>query len=374
MGDAHRFLEEHLRKGRLDQAASLALHLLSLDEGDIRARVALARIDAARGLFDRAFQSLSELVSVFPRAPEPLAYLAVLADQKGDTERALLLARRAIALGAEVPACFSMVADHALDEGRHDEAFDLYERALKIAPTLSSAWLGRARILAFRGQLADAEDAYLQALKHGPQRVKAWVELILLERDAGAREIADENLALALRTHPGHPDLLALVEKKGPKDPVEDALETIRQRIFLGDGAGAIHALDRLVIEHPEDERLAIAKAEVLIATGFGDIPPVVHELQRLVRAQPNAWEPKLALGRLLLRPSPLMNPRMAAGYCEDAWRTSGEHPRAGLGLVEAWAAIGKRAFAKALCERLAEGEGPEAEIARDILDGRIEA
>lgn len=375
MSEAHQLLEDHLQAGRLDQAESVAHHLLARRPSDVGARVALARLAAARGDMDAAGRALADLVAENPNEGEPLAFLAVLKEQRGDRAEARLAAERAVSLGAEVPSCLCLLADLLLDEGRIDDAAPLYQRALSRAPALSGAWLGLARVLAFRDQLAEAEDAYVNAVQHGPQRVEAWVELVQLERDAGAVEVAEENLALALRTHPGHPDLVALARENEalPGDPVEAAIHDIRALLFRRDHAGALYALDRLVIEHPEDPRLVLAKAEVHIATGHDEAAPLVHELTRLVRQLPNAWEPKAVLGRLLLRPSPLLNPRMAAAHCEDAWRTSGEHPYAGLGLVEAWAALGKRAFAMALCQRLAEGEGPEAEAARAILAGRID-
>lgn len=371
----HALLEKHLAEGSLDRAESVARHLLGLDPHDVTALVALARLDAARGRADSALRQLRELVAENPRHPEPLGYLAVLLWHQGEREQALSLASRSVALAGEVAPALTLVADDLLDKGELDRALSLYQRALKAAPTHSGAWLGTGRILAFRGQLAAAEDAYVNAVQHGPQRVDAWIELIRLEREGGAHEVAADNLALALRTHPGHPDLIALaregqVERDDGSDPVRQATARIRSRLLAKDFAGAMLDLDRLAERHPGDPRLLLAQAEVTAMTGKGQVPPLVHELVRVTRAEPNAWEPKVALGRLLLLASPVQNPKLAAAHCEDAWRTSGEHPYAGLALVEAWAALGKRAHAAALLTRLAEGEGQEAEIARELLEG----
>lgn len=375
MAQEHALLEKHLAEGHLDRAESVARHLLAIDPQDTKALVALARLDAARGRADSALRQLKELVAENPRHPEPLGYLAALLWQAGDREQALSLANRSVALAGEVPPALTLVADDLLDHGEHERALTLYERALRQAPTHSGAWLGKARILAFRGQLADAEDAYVNAVQHGPQRVEAWVELIRLERDGGAHEVAADNLALALRTHPGHPDLVALAREgqtsgDGGSDPMRQALARLRSRLLAKDFAGAMLDLDQLAERHAGDPRLVLAKAEVTAMTGKGQVPPLVHELTRMTREDPNAWEPKVALGRLLLLASPLQNPKLAAAHCEDAWRTSGEHPYAGLALVEAWAALGKAAHARALLSRLSEGDGQEAEIARALLDG----
>lgn len=374
MTEEHALLEKHLAEGNLDRAESVARHLLGLDPHDVIALVALARLDAARGRSDSAASQLRDLVAENPRHPEPLAYLAVLTWHRGDRAQALSLASRSVALGGDVPPALTLVADDLLDQGEHDRALSLYQRALRRAPSHSGAWLGTARILAFRGELANAEDAYVNAVQHGPQRVEAWVELIRLEREGGAHDVAADNLALALRTHPGHPDLVALAresqaERQDANDPLGTATARIRSRLLARDFAGAMLDLDRLAERFPGEPRLLVVKAEVTAMTGKGQVAPLVHELVRVTRAEPNAWEPKVALGRLLLLPSPVQNPKLAAAHCEDAWRTSGEHPFAGLALVEAWTVVGKHAHARALLAKLAEGDGQEAALARERLE-----
>jgi tetratricopeptide (TPR) repeat protein len=374
MSEGYALLDQHLAEGNLDQAESVARHILSADPEDVVARVGLARVDAARGEFDYAMTELKALVSENPREPEPLAYLGVLTSMAGDQAQALKLAQRSIQLGGRVPAALCLVGDELLHEGRLDEALQHYDAALERSPMLSGAWLGRGRILAFKEMLGEAEDAYIQSVEYGPQRVEAWVELVQLEREGGAHEVAQENLALALRAHPGHPDLLALARTDDDDgDEVDQAIVAVRRAIYRQDHAGALLHLDELVESHLGDPRVAIAKAEVAVVAERGDIPAIVHELNRLVRDRPTAWEPKTALGRLLLVPSPVQNPKMGAAHCEDAWRTSGEHPHAGVGLMEAWAALGKLAHARALALKISEGEGPEAEFARIVLEGEID-
>lgn len=375
MSETYLRLEQQLEAGRLDQAESIVEHLLSHDPGDLRARVALARIDAARGELDRAALLLLDLVAAHPDEPLPLAYLAVLYEQDGEADQARRSAIRAIELGADVPAVWALLGGHMWTDGQVDHAEALFDRALEGAPQLAAAWLGKARVLRHRGLLADAEDAYIRAVEFGPQRVGAWVELIELEAGAGAEEAAAENLALALRSHPGHPDLLALSRQSAGRagDAFDAQLRELRELLLKKDLPAATGALQALRGAARDEPRLPLAEAEYCIATGQGDPVPLIHALTRMVRDQPNQWEIKTLLGRLLLRAGPLLNPRLAAAHCEDAWRMSGEHPYAGLGLVEAWAAIGKRAFASALCQRLAASEGAEAAVARAILEGRVE-
>jgi Flp pilus assembly protein TadD len=379
MNHEHSLLEQHLAEGHLDRAESVARHLLGIEPDDVIALVALARIAAAHGRIEPARHALEDLAAEHPRAPEPLAYLAVLAAHGGQQEQALALARRSLSLGGDVGPALTLVADDALDKGELQEADGLYDRALAKTPTLSGAWLGKGRILAFKGRLADAEDAYIQAVQHGPQRVDAWIELVRLEREGGAHDIAAENLVLALRTHPGHPELVALAQQTAledetrVQDPARQALQHIRALLYRKDHAGALLELERLLDRAPGDKQAILAEAEVTAATGKGDSARLIHELTRWTREEPNAWEPRVALGQLFLLQGSMQNPRLAAAHCEDAWRASGEAPRAGLALVEAWAAQHKLALARALCERLAEGDSPESAIARAILAGEVE-
>ncbi len=198
-----------------------------------------------------------------------------------------------------------------------------------------------------------------------------------MERDAGAVDAARENLVLALRNHPGHARLLEIkadFDQDRPIDEVDEALLDVRRRIRENDFAGAQGVVTRLISGARDDPRTLLARSEIIVASDDGDIPTLVHDLMRVVRRDPMNWEYKTALGRVLLRTSVLQNPRLAVHYCEDAWRASGEHPRACLGLIEAWATMGKLAFARALCERIAGGVGPEADAARTLLYGEPDA
>jgi hypothetical protein len=182
-----------------------------------------------------------------------------------------------------------------------------------------------------------------------------------------------------LKAHPGHPDLKALMHdeeerKRLQDDPVERALSSIRTSLWLGDVQGALRQLDELYDEHHGDPRLVTVEAEIASVSGHGDVPMLVNTLTRIVRERVTAWEPRAALGRLMLRNTQMQNLRMGVAHLEEAWRTSGENPRAGVFLVEAYLAVGKRVHAAALAQKLASAEGMEAERARQMLAAMVEA
>jgi tetratricopeptide (TPR) repeat protein len=371
-GTSYDVLEDHLRAGRLDPAEAMARHLLETDPGDAQAHLAYARISVARGAVDDGVTRLERLLAADARQPDALAWLAVFWLKKGDADRALLLARRAASLGSRVAEADAMLGNDAVVRGDLDEGAAYFDRAVQHAPKLAAGWLGRGRVMWRRGELADAEEAFAKAVELDPRDIEAWLALIDVEIEGGADDAADDNIALALKQHPASEPLKARkasqAHKKISDDPLEASLTSVRAALYVGDGAAAIEQIDALASRYPHEVRLLIAEAEVAAVTGQGDVAFFVNELQRLTRERPTWWEPRAALGRLMLRAGPLQNIRAGMAHCEEAFRTSGEHPRAGLFLFEAYALFGKRPFAIALGKKIATGDAIEAGLVRQLL------
>jgi tetratricopeptide (TPR) repeat protein len=372
VGGTYDVLEEHLQAGRLDPAEAMARHLLEQDPQDGAAHVAYARISAARGLIDDGVLRLERLLAQNPRQPDALAWLAVFWRTKGDRDRALLLARRAASMGSRVAHADAMLGDDAFGKGDLVEASTYYERAITNGPKHARGWLGRGKVWWKKGELADAEESFAKAVELDPRDLESWLALIDVEIEGGADEAADDNIALALKQHPGRAELVerkaAQAAKRIKDDPVERGLQPVREALYANEPDRALALLDNLVAQYPGDPRYIVVEAEIAAVTGSGDIAFLVNELTRICRERATAWEPRAALGRLMMRPGPLQNLRAGVAHCEEAWRTSGEHARAGLFLFEGYAMLGKRPFAVALGKRIATGDSIEAGLVRGLL------
>jgi tetratricopeptide (TPR) repeat protein len=374
MQDEYSLLEEHFLHGRIEQARALVNHLLGEDSLQMQARVMDARIDLMQGELETAIEKLEDLMIDVPGIPEPLIVLAECMLHKGEQGQALAFARKALSWGGGGAFLNWLLGNEALEQQDDDVALGHFEEALAIDSSHVDSWLGKGGALKALGRLADAEDALIRAVQAGPGRVDSWVALIRLETEAGVHDIAADNLHLALRSHPGNPKLLQL--KSENRDPYADdfsiGLDVLCQTIYDENWSRMEEVLDSLVLSHFDHPRLIVAKAEAFLATEEGKPNELIHALNRYLRNELQDWWARAVLGRLLLRESAMQNPPLAVAHCEDAWRVSGEHPHAGIGLVEAWASLGKNVYAKALCEKLAQGNGRESVKAKAILEGRI--
>jgi tetratricopeptide (TPR) repeat protein len=211
MEDSLLAFDGHLRAGRLDQAKTLLAHVTERAKRDVDVRIAVCRFDAATGQLARGIEGLEVIVTEEPRHAEAMAYLAGLVARAGDHGRALMLARRANERGARVPEAMVLLADDAMRAEQFEEALALWSTALSIDDGIADAWFGKGRAHLALGERMLAEEAYVQGVTREPANVDAWVTLVELEIEASAVDIARENLALALRAHPGERRLVEIL-------------------------------------------------------------------------------------------------------------------------------------------------------------------
>jgi tetratricopeptide (TPR) repeat protein len=368
LGGIYQVIDRHIWDGQADRAEGMARHLLDKNPDDPDAKVSLARAVAAQGRVTDGVQLLEQVLLETPDHAEAQAYLAVLWLRLGRLDRSLALAREAVDHGAEVPENDVIMGEDALQRGSLEEAIGFFGRAMEGQPRLLGAWDGLIRTLRTMDRPEEALEAMEHAVGKNPGMLDWWLELVLTRREQDQPEEAARLLRAALQEHPQDPRLLALAQEilkvSDDNDPVATEIASLRARLDQGAVEEVTRALNAAQRRYPSDQRLRFFRYEVTAANPRSDVADLVLDLGEVCKRYPSEWEPRLTLGGLLLRQSRLKNPRLAMDYLEQAWRMSGQDPRAGVVLVEAYLARKKVALAYALAARLADaGE----EIARRL-------
>ncbi|MCA8971235.1 MAG: hypothetical protein KDC95_15695 [Planctomycetes bacterium] len=128
---------------------------------------------------DRARAMLMKLVAAYPDDPRPLGVLAELVEfVDGDSESALVLAQRAIAIGGHEPGPLLSAAEYALVAGNAELSVELAEQAAQVAEANQDvrrrARLQQAMALRTLGRYSDAIkvcDRIADDDRHGDPRI-----------------------------------------------------------------------------------------------------------------------------------------------------------------------------------------------------------
>lgn len=251
MGEAH-LLQGDLRAARewLEPAlfapaeAARGFHMLG------RLRVREGNLPAAGRAFDRA---MAEGRGRYDRAAELWVDIARLRYSGGEQAQAIEASRRALALGPRDPSALLLHAQLVRDAQGNEAALPLFEQGLASAPghpdlladyAATLGELGRAdAMLAAVGKLVEAAP--------GDQRA-AYLQAVLAAR-AGNHDLARGLLQRGNnldRRMPAAALLLALVD------------------LDNGNPASAAQALDRLLRDQPDNQRLRALMARALALSG----------------------------------------------------------------------------------------------------------
>lgn len=162
--------------GQLVRAANYSDQAMQMDLADFENAASSALIYLSLGDMDMARQRVDEALELGPAEPYPLAAQALYQRQTGNPERALAIARAALAndladrWGSEF-VFLRLVQAAAIESENHDEALAWFQRALPevmaLEPQLDSDNLRKAMDLALllqRSGARDRADALLRAV------------------------------------------------------------------------------------------------------------------------------------------------------------------------------------------------------------------
>jgi predicted O-linked N-acetylglucosamine transferase (SPINDLY family) len=136
-----------------------------------------------------------------PDHPDSLHLLGVIALQSGNTEAALALVERAVALRPDGAVYRNNLGQVLERLGRHDEAARAYESAIRLDPAEAEAVNNLGHLLHRQDRLAAAEAHYRDAIRINPGYAEPHTNLGNLLKDRGELDdaIAAYRRAIALR-------------------------------------------------------------------------------------------------------------------------------------------------------------------------------
>jgi tetratricopeptide (TPR) repeat protein len=219
---AHRHMERARQLasvGQLEEAVQELDSMLDLDPDNLSALSTRADFLMQGGRLDAAETTLERLLVVDPSNANAYVMMAGLELQRGNPERALLVART----GKDARGAFNnltVLEARALTVlGRRGEAEDLLDRALAEVPDDADLLTSRAGLHSSRGALARAEDMLRQAVAIDAFHLQARLRLTELLERGGRLEEAAEVLEDLLKANPGQPDALAALGRVRLVDP-----------------------------------------------------------------------------------------------------------------------------------------------------------
>ena len=157
-----------------------------------------------QGKFEAAAKVYQTLRRIDPGDPNPLHFLGVLCEQRGQTAEALALMHESIALDPAVPDWHNNLGNVLLALGRVDEAAQAYEEAARLGPERADVHNNLGVLRREQGRHAEAETAYRRALELDPRYVDAFTNLGSLLGGLGRQDEALAAFCQALVLKPRH--------------------------------------------------------------------------------------------------------------------------------------------------------------------------
>jgi len=178
--------------GHWKNNVTLFEHAISVTKDNYLAHNNLAAALGAEGKLDRAAAHAAEALRINPNYVSPRLNLAVIAQEKGDTERAVELYREALGLKPDSKARIGF-ASALMAKGDFEEAGEQLLLALKDDPKNASAHNSYGLYLLFKGNPQGAVACFKNALLLNPDSVSARKNLEVTLKALGRRQCPDKN-------------------------------------------------------------------------------------------------------------------------------------------------------------------------------------
>lgn len=323
---------------------------------EFEAMLAQGRIAQAAGRVEQAGQVFRAILEAHPDHPETLHRLGAACHAMGQSDEAIALMARSIALAPEISALhynFGTIL-HGLD--RLDEAETAFRRALELEPGKPEIWFNLGGVLLGLKRWGEAEQAMRAALAQSPADPQGWLALARAltgqTRHAAAIEACHRALAITEGAEEGWIGL-------------GDALAAAREPDM------AAEAYREVLHRNPDHPVALLAYGEAL--SGLGRLGEAEQALARAAMQAPDSPAPLQSLGVVLQQQGRLEN---AAGAFAAAHHLAPDRPAPLVNLGNVFEELGQlddaaEAYRAALAidPELSAAEAPLVHVLQRLCD-----
>jgi tetratricopeptide (TPR) repeat protein len=190
---------DRLNAGRLDDAESLLVEILSTDHDHLDALQTLAGLRYRRGDASGAEELFRRAVGIAPRLGHLHASLGAVLTAQGRLEEAADSLRLAMSLDSGNPQILVHLAVVLNQQGQQEQAVDTYRKAIALQPDFPDAYNNLGTLLMRLGCHEESAAALRQAVAQRPEFVEAHNNLSAVLRLTGSFEQAAAEAGIALR-------------------------------------------------------------------------------------------------------------------------------------------------------------------------------
>jgi protein O-GlcNAc transferase len=180
-----------------------------LEETKLRKRLEKLNACLISGQLDEARAGFEQILAEYPRHPQALHGLGVLAVHEGQLDAGERLLREAIAQEADNARFWNDLGEALRLQQRYPEAIAAYRCALEAAPDFTPAANNLGVALAMTGALDEAEAQLLAAIERCQDDPFSWNSLGVVRKQLGRFEEALIAYETAVRLKPDFAEALA---------------------------------------------------------------------------------------------------------------------------------------------------------------------
>jgi len=292
-----------LSAGKPDEAGDLLRASARKNPTHVRTNMLLARLEVQQGRTEESLQRMHDLIRANPRALEPRLVLAEYQSRKGQYREAIKLLTDNFPENAESPAYLDVLGKAQLSVGDFKAAIDTFTRLIAAVPQSGDAHCRLAGAMLESGDRSTASTHLRKALEVEKGNLCASVlsaNVALAEGEPeAAREYLDAIGAQAAKNPAvlvargdldsrlgNHVQALASYAEAARQAPNAGlTLKIAGAQVRAGDAAAAVATLDEWLAARPDDQRIALERANLDLVMNKPE--DAVVRFRRLVEKYP---------------------------------------------------------------------------------------